>query len=47
VVEDEIIGDMIGCVADITKLKNIYKNIFEFTELREGIHKMISYYSNA
>ena len=45
VVEDEIIGDMIGCVADITKLNNIYKNIFKFTELREGIHKMVRYYS--
>lgn len=26
--EEETIGDMIGCVADNTKLKNIYKNIF-------------------
>lgn len=47
VVEDEIIGDMIGCVADITKLKNIYKNVFKFTEIREGIQKMVRYYSNA
>jgi UDP-glucose 4-epimerase len=44
IVEDEIIGDMIGCVADNTKLKNIYRNIFEFTRLDEGICKMINYY---
>jgi UDP-glucose 4-epimerase len=45
IVEDEIIGDMVGCVADNTKLKNIYKNIFEFTSVKDGIRKMIEYYS--
>jgi UDP-glucose 4-epimerase len=45
VVEDEVIGDMIGCVADNTKLKNIYKNSFKFTELNEGIRNMITFYS--
>ncbi len=45
VVENEIIGDMIGCVADNNKLKTIYKNVFEFTGLKKGIHDMISYYS--
>lgn len=44
IIEEEIIGDMIGCVADNTKLKNIYKNIFEFTSVRDGIRKMIDYY---
>jgi UDP-glucose 4-epimerase len=46
VVENEIIGDMIGCVADNNKLKNIYKNTFEFTKLNEGIKKMITYYKS-
>jgi UDP-glucose 4-epimerase len=45
IVEDEVIGDMIGCVADNTKLKNIYKNSFKFTELNEGIRNMITFYS--
>ena len=45
IVEEEIIGDMIGCVADNTKLKNIYKDIFEFTSLKNGINKMIKYYA--
>lgn len=45
IVEEEIIGDMIGCVADNTKLKNIYKDIFEFTSLKKGISKMIKYYA--
>ena len=44
IVEDEIIGDMIGCVADNTKLKNIYNNIFEFTNLNDGIREMIHHY---
>jgi UDP-glucose 4-epimerase len=47
VIQDEIIGDMVGCVADITKLKNIYKNNFEFTNVRDGVRKMIHYYSNS
>ena len=45
IIEEEIIGDMIGCVADNTKLKNIYKNSFEFTSVRDGIRKMIDYYT--
>ena len=45
IVEDEIIGDMVGCVADNTKLKNIYKNRFEFTELNKGINKMVNFYT--
>jgi UDP-glucose 4-epimerase len=45
IVEEEIIGDMIGCVADNTKLKIIYKDIFEFTSLKNGINKMIKYYA--
>jgi len=44
IIEEEIIGDMIGCVADNTKLKNIYKNIFEFTSVKDGIREMIDYY---
>ena len=44
IVEDKIIGDMIGCVADNTKLKSIYKNTFEFTKLNNGINKMITHY---
>ena len=35
---------MVGCVANNTKLKNIYKNIFEFTSLTYGIREMINYY---
>ena len=35
---------MIGCVADNTKLKNIYNNIFEFTNLNDGIREMIHHY---
>jgi len=45
IIEEEIIGDMIGCVADNTKLKNIYKNIFHFTSIKNGIRKMIDYYT--
>ena len=45
IVENEIIGDMIGCVSDNTKLKNIYKNIFEFTSVKDGVSKMIKYYA--
>ena len=37
---------MIGCVDDNTKLKNIYKNTFEFTSVRDGICKMINFYIN-
>ena len=44
ITEEEIIGDMIGCVADNTKLKNIYKNIFHFTSVKDGIREMIDYY---
>jgi len=44
IIEQELIGDMIGCVADNTKLTNIYKNEFEFTSLKNGIHEMIHYY---
>jgi UDP-glucose 4-epimerase len=45
VVDNEIIGDMIGCVADSSKLKNIYKNEnFKFTNLNKGIANMISYF---
>lgn len=44
IIEEEIIGDMIGCVADNTKLKTIYKNIFEFTSLKNGICEMIQFY---
>lgn len=44
IVEGEIIGDMIGCVADNTKLINIYKNVFEFTNMYDGIRRMIDYY---
>ena len=45
IVDKEILGDMVGCVANNTKLKNIYKNIFEFTSLTYGIREMIKYYS--
>jgi UDP-glucose 4-epimerase len=45
IVEEEIIGDMIGCVADNTKLKNIHKNNFEFTSVKDGIREMIKYYT--
>ena len=44
IIEKEIIGDMIGCVADNTKLREIYKNCFEFTSLKVGICEMINYY---
>ena len=44
IVQEEIIGDMIGCVADNEKLKNIYKNIFDFTSVKDGIREMIHYY---
>jgi len=44
IIEEEIIGDMIGCVADNTKLRQIYKNCFEFTSLKVGICEMINYY---
>ena len=46
IVEKEIIGDMIGCVSDNTKLRNIYENKFEFTTLEDGIREMIEYYKN-
>jgi UDP-glucose 4-epimerase len=45
IITEETVGDMIGCVADNTKLKNIYKNTFEFTSVKEGIRKMIDYYN--
>jgi UDP-glucose 4-epimerase len=45
VVEEEIIGDMVGCVADNTKLKMIYKKKFEFTSVKDGIREMINYYT--
>jgi UDP-glucose 4-epimerase len=44
IVEKEIIGDMMGCVSDNSKLKNIYKNNFEFTSLNHGIREMIKFY---
>jgi len=44
IVKETNIGDMIGCVADNTKLKNIYTNIFEFTSVKDGIREMINYY---
>jgi UDP-glucose 4-epimerase len=44
IVEHEIVGDMIGCVANNSKLKNIYKDSFSFTNLKTGIKKMIDYY---
>jgi nucleoside-diphosphate-sugar epimerase len=37
-----IIGDMLGCYADITKLSNIFPEI-EFVGLEEGLQNMISY----
>ena len=37
-----IIGDMLGCYADITKLTNIFPEI-EFVGLEEGLQNMISY----
>ena len=43
--KEETISDMIDCVAHNTKFKNIYKNIFEFTSVRDGIRKMIDYYT--
>jgi UDP-glucose 4-epimerase len=46
IVEDEIIGDMIGCVADNNKIKIIYLDTFEFTSLNNGISKMIDYYQS-
>jgi UDP-glucose 4-epimerase len=47
IVEDEIIGDMIGCVANNKKLRDIYKDSFTFTTLDEGIRKMINFYTNS
>ena len=37
-----IIGDMLGCYADTTKLVNIFPEI-EFVNLEEGLQNMISY----
>jgi len=45
IMQEEIIGDMVGCVSNNSKLRNIYKNIFEFTSLGDGISKMLTYYS--
>lgn len=45
-VEDGIIGDMIGCVSDNTKLKLALDNNFKFTKLDAGIKKMINFYNN-
>ena len=45
-VEDGIIGDMIGCVSDNTKLKLALDNNFKFTKLDVGIKKMINSYNN-
>jgi UDP-glucose 4-epimerase len=45
-VEDEIIGDMIGCVADNNKIKTICSDKFEFTSLNNGIREMIEYYKS-
>ena len=45
VIEDRIIGDMVGCVSDNSKLKTILGNNFKFTELKDGIHEMINYYN--
>ena len=41
-VEDGIIGDMIGCVSDNTKLKLALDNNFKFTQLDVGIKEMIN-----
>jgi UDP-glucose 4-epimerase len=46
VVEDEIIGDMIGCVANNLKLKNTLDKDFKFTNLSDGINNMINYYNS-
>jgi len=43
-VEAEIIGDMIGCYSDNTKLLNIY-NSLKFTSLENGIKEMIEFYT--
>ena len=43
-VEAEIIGDMVGCYSDNSKLLNIYNNL-EFTSLENGIKEMIEYYT--
>jgi UDP-glucose 4-epimerase len=45
-VEDGIIGDMIGCVSDNTKLKHVLDNNFKFTKLSDGINEMINFYKN-
>tara|TARA_B100000902_G_scaffold399882_1_gene473307 strand:- start:3975 stop:4901 length:927 start_codon:yes stop_codon:yes gene_type:complete len=45
-IEDGIIGDMIGCVSDNTKLKLALDNNFKFTKLHVGIKKMINFYNN-
>jgi len=45
-VEDGIIGDMIGCVSNNTKLKIALDNNFKFTKLDVGIKEMINYYKN-
>ena len=45
-VEDGIIGDMIGCVSDNTKLKLALDNNFKFTQLQYGIKEMIKFYHN-
>ena len=43
-IEDEIIGDMVGCYSDNSRLLNIYNNL-EFTSLEDGIQEMINYYT--
>jgi UDP-glucose 4-epimerase len=43
-VEDKIIGDMVGCVSDNTKLKSVLNNDFKFTDLYTGIKTMINWY---
>ena len=45
-VEDGIIGDMIGCVSDNTKLKHALDSNFKFTQLQAGIKEMINFYNN-
>ncbi len=45
IVEDGIIGDMVGCVANNTKLKAVLNN-FKFTTVTEGILNMINFYKS-
>ena len=43
-IEAEIIGDMVGCYSNNSKLLNIYNNL-EFTSLEDRIQEMINYYT--